>query len=303
MKPQFRRYESGDFAKIRQFLIDSYTVAQKPHNITLERWNFGYSMDRSMHNISEDLWSQRVGIWEISERIVGTVHGEGPGSFALIQTAPSGVPAETIGEMLTFAEQHIAAEEDGQLTIQVNIPEDDDSRKAVAARRGYRKSHDTEPFAKMPITSELPRARLPAGYSIKPGKCFGPDELGRAHARAFGYIDEPTYVRRSSLGYERMQQTPDYDPALDLYVVSNRGGIASFCTIWLDETNRMGILEPVGTDPDHRRKGLGRSVIYECISRVAARGATAVWVGSEQSFYLSIGFECVYRHEIWEKYM
>ena len=50
----------------------------------------------------------------------------------------------------------------------------------------------------------------------------------------------------------------------------------------------MGILEPVGTVPEHRRRGLGRAVVYEAIRRAAALGAEKVVVGAGLAFYLAM---------------
>jgi predicted N-acetyltransferase YhbS len=63
----------------------------------------------------------------------------------------------------------------------------------------------------------------------------------------------------------------------------------------------MGILEPVGTTPEHRRKGLARAVVYEAIRRAAALGAQKVVVGAGLQFYLDIGFEKVHTSYVWLK--
>jgi predicted N-acetyltransferase YhbS len=74
-----------------------------------------------------------------------------------------------------------------------------------------------------------------------------------------------------------------------------------FCIAWWDEHNRIAMLEPVGTVPEHRRKGLARAVVLEAIRRVAALGVEKVFVGSDQEFYLSLGFELKYARHDWEK--
>jgi predicted N-acetyltransferase YhbS len=57
----------------------------------------------------------------------------------------------------------------------------------------------------------------------------------------------------------------------------------------------------VGTVPEHRRKGLARAVVLEAIQRVAALGVEEVFVGSDQVFYLTLGFELRYAGHHWEK--
>ena len=88
---------------------------------------------------------------------------------------------------------------------------------------------------------------------------------------------------------------------LDLNVVAPNSKYAACCLAWYDERNRMGILEPVGTHPDHRGFGLGKEIIYEGIRRLAALGAEKVLVGSGQKFYEAIGFKKKYASYRWLK--
>ena len=90
--------------------------------------------------------------------------------------------------------------------------------------------------------------------------------------------------------YKELQKAPDYRKDLDLYIVGPDGEYVSFCIAWYDGHNRIGILEPAGTHPDFRRRGLGREVVMEGIRRAAALGAKKIWVGSGQRFYEAIGF-------------
>jgi len=59
--------------------------------------------------------------------------------------------------------------------------------------------------------------------------------------------------------------------------------------MWYDELAGFAVIEPVATDPDYRRMGLGRAAVLEGIRRVGTRGARIALVGSSQQFYYSIG--------------
>jgi predicted N-acetyltransferase YhbS len=48
--------------------------------------------------------------------------------------------------------------------------------------------------------------------------------------------------------------------------------------------------------------GLGRAAVLEGIRRCGALGATVAYVGSDQPFYLSIGFEVLYTSECWVRF-
>jgi predicted N-acetyltransferase YhbS len=71
----------------------------------------------------------------------------------------------------------------------------------------------------------------------------------------------------------------------------------------MKKQNRFGYVEPVATDPDYRGMGLGRAVVLEALRRVRADGVTAAWVGSDQDFYLALGFEKKFQRNLWAKYL
>jgi len=83
--------------------------------------------------------------------------------------------------------------------------------------------------------------------------------------------------------------------------VAPDGEFASFAGTWYIAENRIAYIEPVATDPDHRRKGLGTAVVLEGLRRAAKLGATVAHVGSDQPFYRSMGFCVAFRQSLWRK--
>ncbi len=47
--------------------------------------------------------------------------------------------------------------------------------------------------------------------------------------------------------------------------------------------------------------GLGKAVIFKAINTARKMGATKIYVGSDEEFYLKIGFSLEYTYEIWQK--
>ena len=82
--------------------------------------------------------------------------------------------------------------------------------------------------------------------------------------------------------------------AYGIVAVAPNGEFASFCTVWFDDVNRTGAFEPVGTAPEHQRRGLGKAVMCEGLRRLKRMGATMAYVGSyspaAHAFYSSVGF-------------
>jgi predicted N-acetyltransferase YhbS len=202
-----------------------------------------------------------------------------------------------LDEMLDYAETTFKY--DGKLRF--SIYDQDVALQAVAQKRGYQKhvewDGDDSAFT---ITGDLPEPKLPDGFKLQ---SMADDNNLALRAKAFGlgfnHPDPKDWP--SAATYAELQRAPDYRKDLDLSVVSPDDEHVSFCIVWYDARNRIGILEPVGTHPDYRLRGLGRAVVTEGIRRAAALGATEVWVGSGQEFYLAIGFEKRFVSYTWQK--
>ena len=100
-----------------------------------------------------------------------------------------------------------------------------------------------------------------------------------------------------------MQSSPNFRFDLTLVALAPNGDYASYCGMWYDAVNRFGYVEPVATDPDYRRMGLGKAVVTESMKRCGRVGAKVIYVGSGQPFYRSMGFEPLYEHHCWTKSM
>ena len=144
------------------------------------------------------------------------------------------------------------------------------------------------------LDDEIDVPRVPAGYrvrTVEPGDLEARVEVHRA---AFA----PSRVVAES--YRRLQREWPYRADLDHVVEAPDGSFAAFCLAWIDEENRAGLLEPVGTHPDHRRRGLATAVCTGALRSLRAIGAGVVVIGSEdggpaETVYEGIGFETVTR--------
>jgi GNAT superfamily N-acetyltransferase len=81
--------------------------------------------------------------------------------------------------------------------------------------------------------------------------------------------------------YERVRRTWPYRSELDRVAVDADGTVVAHCTAWLDERARSGLLEPVGTHPAHRRRGLATACCLDALRTLAAAGATTAQVSCE----------------------
>lgn len=94
--------------------------------------------------------------------------------------------------------------------------------------------------------------------------------------------------------YRRVTQAWPYRADLDCVVEAPDGRFAAYVLGWYDDTNRVGLFEPVGTHADFRRLGLGSAVCRYAFRRLREEGATrAVVLAAEEPavrLYESVGF-------------
>jgi predicted N-acetyltransferase YhbS len=306
-----------DFLRIRDLLVETFSLTGQPLNWRLERWNYARYFvtpllatdgvgepDLSAYQAAIRLFDASTGVWENEAGdVVGVVNIEhadrshsGWGE-AFFQRHPH--YNFLLPEMLDFAEAHLRNRETNQLFLP--IYDHDRAFLAVVQARGYRRNDEYTLWDSVfTIQEELPDYALPEGYRLR--SMAGDNDLDRrrkAFGLGFNHPDPRDWP--SLLSNQELQKAPDYRRELDLYVIAPDGEFASFCIAWWDEHNRIAMLEPVGTVPEHRRKGLARAVVLEAIRRVAALGVEQVSVGSDQAFYLSLGFELRYAGHHWEK--
>jgi GNAT superfamily N-acetyltransferase len=296
-----------DFMRIRDFLIDTFTLYQKPFNWLIDRWNFcRYFVipvhtyhnvryfgvpTRPHHHFRDELplWERTIGIWENEDgNIVGVVHSENeePGE-AWFQIHPDYI--FLYDEMVTYAEEHLADRVDNRGYVKLYVNDGCELEEIVRAR-GYKKLKVGVHHLEYTI-NELPAPQLPEGFVIK--SVLQEDDVDKrrmAKAIAFNGAYAPSDWTPAS-AFREMQQAPDYRQDLDLFIVAPNGDYVSFCTIWIDERNKYGNFEPVGTHAEYQGMGLGRALLMEGFRRMAQLGVTRSFMDSQNEFYRKVGFK------------
>jgi len=140
--------------------------------------------------------------------------------------------------------------------------------------------------------ADLPPPAIPPGYRIRP--VAGVHEaaaVAALHGAAF-----PGAGWTAGL-YRHVMESPGYDPGRELVAEAAAGTLAAFAVTWHDDLNLTGLLEAVGTHPDHRQRGLGRAVVTFAAHHMAAAGMEHAIVANFASntasgaLYRSAGFE------------
>ena len=88
----------------------------------------------------------------------------------------------------------------------------------------------------------------------------------------------------------------------DIVLESDDGTFAAFAICWADPVGSIGEFEPVGTHPDHQRRGLGRAIMRHGLRLMRAAGLRDALVFSlrtnvaSETLYRSAGFREVALH-------
>jgi ribosomal protein S18 acetylase RimI-like enzyme len=176
-----------------------------------------------------------------------------------------------------------------------------DNEDAIARIRAHGLEHDPNAAwirENRRSLDEIEAPRLPDGYTLRTVTPDDWESRAAAHRSAF----HPS--RFSDEVYAFVRSTPDYRPDLDCVAAAPDGSIAAYTLAWLDDVNKVGELEPVGTHADHRRRGLGRAVNLYALQQLREGGATTGMVACRgddaypipRALYESVGFR-----ECWRK--
>ena len=296
-----RKYRADpDFQRVRGFLIDTYGITRQPFNWTLERWDYCRYFVNNLWDRDTQQWEDLVRVWESDGQIIGVACYEGRLGEVYPQVHPNHRDLEA--EMMAWAEEHLTVErEDGTHRLSVRAYDYDTFRQTMLQKRGYHRVDHLEHRYRRSLEAPLPEPAVPKGYTVR--SLREDDELSErclALGRAFRSKPADLEVYRS------LQSAPGYRLDLDIVIEAPDASFAAFALTWYDEVNGIGAFEPVGTDPDHQGKGLGKAVMYEGFRRLKALGATVAYVGTgpqiaANRLYRSVGFDEDFTDHAWTK--
>lgn len=295
MNYNFRVYRSEDLLKVREFLIQSYSKIKSPNTWLIDRWEF-IIYSQETRNGTLDQWERNVGLWEYDNGELAAVVCMDDGFY--FQCEEISPPESLLEEMFAFAEQRAGEENAGYIQMYIPIPESMTAARTIACKRGYSLTKDRETINSLQLDKEFP-VELPLGFRIRSGDEVDDAAKARGHIMAFNYAGTPE-AEQTLLHYGNLRRAPSYSSYLDLSVVNETGEVASFCNIFWDSRNKIGILEPVGTSINYRTMGLGRAVLHEGFNRLRQLGANKVYVGGMQPFYEKLGFTTEVWLQVWE---
>lgn len=282
-----------DFFKVRDFLMRIHEPGYADQNWLWARWEYMFS-----HPNLDETHLSRIGLWEDEDKVVALANYEdnlGAAYFSL-----DSVYSYLKTEMLEYATEYLSCvREDGTKSLRAVIKDDDTEMREIAIKHDFTLTERRDPMSEFRVSGPFPDITLPEGFSVvslaEENDLY---KIERVLWRGFNHPGEPPsdYIP----GRLKMQSGPSFRKDLTIAVRAPNGNFVSFCGMWYDRSTDYAYVEPVATDPDYRRMGLGKAAVLEGIRRCFAEGAEVAYVGSTQPFYLSIGFKPIFVGHWWE---
>jgi len=283
-----------DFQTVMSFLRDVYKKTKNLENWVPPRFeNSAKEMASGTH-----LWMEKSN--KIDSRIIAMATPEKKFRY-FMQVHPDYVFLEK--EIIEWIEKKCKSLSSGEpFTISIVVLDGNPSKEKRLDESGFEKGE----VYSIPKTRKLgipnPDFPVPDGYyirSVDPEKDF--DELASAIRIVFGHGE---WFTRDIL--VRLSKASFYRRDLDLLALDHSDQIVSFCTFRYDPPSGVVELEPMGTLPEHRRRGLGKALICEGLRRLEKYNPALLFLEAANNLaakrlYSITGFEGDKPYVFWNK--
>lgn len=296
-----RDYEGPADLRVMQGLTQRLWGPASYHHIGDLAWQ------RFEHVGREPEWRTRI--WHVGE-VVAAWGWILEGGHLYFQADPA--HPEMFDAVLDWFEASAAAS-----VLSTDVLQNQPDLIAALQRRGFTADGDEHPFnLKTSRTLEdLPRLILPEGFrALSMAQLDDPDARALAHRNAWSRIagrehEPPGRSRVTGESYRNVMAAWPYRADLDWVIAAPDGRLVANCCVWLDRVNRVGEFEPVGTDADFRRLGLGQAVCIAALHELSETGAERALVTcrgdaaypAPRQLYFGLGFETLTRSYVYRR--
>ena len=297
MTVQLRNYNhTEDYKLVSDFLIRHHQTGNLDGNWIEPAWEYMH-----YHPALDGSSLGKIGVWDESGKIVAIAHYEWHLGEAFFQFHPA--YRHLRKEMLEYAEANLTgiSKRDGRKYLFAYVNDNDAEFQSLVKERGYKRdTQGDRPMTKFDISDPFPQITVPEGFLLT--SLADDCDWAKVHRvlwRGFDHGDDVPMNEEELESRRKMFDTPKARRDLKIAVAAPNGDFASFCGMFYEPTGRFAYVEPVATDPDYRRMGLGKAAVLEGIRRCAEMGADTAYVGNELPIYQSIGFKKIYTSECW----
>lgn len=281
-----------EYQRVWEFLIRINREKIVDEGFLWGRWEWMFSLPRYLDG--ENL--NKIGLWEVDGVIIALATYEAGLGYAwfLVDSNYNHLKKE----MLQYAWENMNKDS----SMKVLIDDTDRDFQALAAAQGFCPTQEKENNAYIPLDETDLSYTLPEGYKIvSMADEYDLKKYNRVLWKGFGHGDNPDESEELLEGRRIEQSGPHADMDLKIAVAAPDGSFVSYCGMWYLKGTDYALVEPVATDPDFRKMGLGKAAVLEGIRRCYELGAKVAFVGSSQQFYYNIGFRPYSTKTWWEK--
>lgn len=297
--------DERDWWQVRALLIETFAITGPGFNWEIRHWD-----GNRFHRIGP-LWQpeafQDHQLWETCDgRLVGMAHRDGD-SEAWFEIHPQ-FRAQLEPHMLDWAEQNCTGPtKEGGRQLHVCVYEYDVPRIRLLQARGFEKQSYGWITRRMRLGRwpTPPVAAIAPGYTLRTTRRDDFGDFERMARLLNAAFDRPGYHQAAEVA-NFCQHSPSFSDYLNLVAEAPDGEFGAHAGLTIDSANRFAIFEPVCTHPEHRRKRLAQTLMFEGLSRLQALGVEQVEVSTGDAdaangLYDSLGFTEYYKAYYWRK--
>ena len=256
-------------------------------------------------------WSTRIRVWSIGGDPVGWGWFSTPASLdwfvrhGLTADEESAIRADILGWHLERARAIAAAAVDSSTDpnetmkpVLLDVWAADGWREAASlVQLGWTPTDVVLTQYIQPLDFDLDPPRVPEGYVLR--SLRGAEDIpARVEVHRAAFAPSRMTVEK----YATLLGLDHYALGRDIVLESGDGTFAAFAICWADPVGSIGEFEPVGTHPDHQRRGLGRVIMRHGLRLMRAARLRDALVFSlrtntaSEALYRSAGFREVALH-------
>jgi len=269
-----------DYWEIREFLRKVFLLNGRRQfswtTARLDYWRWHVIANCGAEPIKDGTLLWRTG----GGQLVAMLNREDAGHVYL-QVDPRFRTPELEEELFCLAEERLwsIGPATGRRGIVTGVLEGDKLREEILTQRAYEPRPEGQAYDRYrDLTLPIPDVPVPDGYTLRAMMLKDIPSRSWASWRAF-HPDAPDADYGGDDWLESFMRAPMYRRDLDLVAVDATGAVAAFCTIWYDDVTCSGYYEPVGTVPEHQRRGLCTALLHEGMHRLVERGAIHACIG------------------------
>lgn len=258
MRVESRNFQSGaDIELLHQFIADCWQVYGPA--ITFHIGDLHWRLRPQSFRLPE----QDIRLWFADDQLVAFAWFDPPDSGDLL-CHPRSDRDYLEPELLTWLENQALIRNVSSFTV--GCFDSDLLRGSLLQSRGYDRQSSFLSHMMRSLTTPVESVTCRKSYSMGCTTTEDLESLANTIALTFDSNPKPTST------YQTLRASRFYQNSLDQVVRSDAGEVVAFCIAWYDAQNKVGLLEPVGCHPEHRRQGLASAVITSVLEQLRRMG-------------------------------